>query len=63
MELLERLLNIEDVESVIKLKKSKVFQLKKIGLFPAGILIGTSRRWPESHIQAWLKEQIEGAGK
>ena len=63
-EKMDQMLNISGVETAVGLKKSKIYQLVRAGGFPAGLKLGArTRRWPSSHVQAWITQQIQGVGK
>lgn len=58
----ERLLRLPEVESIVGIRKSSIYEGVKKGTFPAPIKL--SRRavcWPESHIAAWVAERIQHA--
>lgn len=57
----EKLLPLPEVESRSGFKSSFLYQLIKSGKFPAPVKIGTSSRWRESEIQAWIQAQIESS--
>jgi prophage regulatory protein len=57
----ERLLRLPDVEGIVGLKRSTIYELMKKGEFPRQISI--SRRfsaWPESVVQTWVQTRISG---
>lgn len=58
---IERLLPLPEVKSRTGFKSSFLYQLIKSGKFPAPVKIGTSSRWRESEIQAWIHNQINSA--
>ena len=57
--MLEKLLPLPEVEASIGFKRSHIYELIKQGQFPAPVAIGTSRRWKESSVQAWIAEKIQ----
>jgi prophage regulatory protein len=60
--IMEQLHDIVEVEQAVKFKRSTIYSLIKQGKFPAGIKLGRrTRRWPTSHIQAWISQKIGGA--
>jgi prophage regulatory protein len=59
--MMEQFLKIGGVENIVELKKSKIYQMVKVGEFPSGILIGRrTRRWTASEIEAWINQKIKG---
>jgi predicted DNA-binding transcriptional regulator AlpA len=53
-------LPITQVVAAVGLSTSRIYELIKLGAFPAGDLLGKqSRRWKSSSISAWLIEQSE----
>ncbi len=59
----ERLLRLHDVEALVGLRRSAIYEAVKRGEFPAPIKL--SRRavcWPQSSIQQWIAGRISGAG-
>jgi prophage regulatory protein len=57
----ERLLPLSEVEFRTGFKSSFIYQLIKEGKFPKPIKIGTSSRWRESEVQAWIAKQIQNS--
>ncbi|MDI1267801.1 MAG: AlpA family transcriptional regulator [Polaromonas sp.] len=60
----ERLLRLPDVEALVGLRKSSIYDAVKRGEFPAPVKL--SRRavcWPASAIDAWITERITAAGR
>lgn len=60
----ERLLRLPDVEALVGLRKSSIYDAMKRGEFPASVKL--SRRavcWPASSIDAWITERIKGGGQ
>lgn len=58
----ERLLRLPDVEALVGLRKSSIYDAVKRGEFPRPIRL--SRRavcWPSSAIEAWIQARIEKA--
>lgn len=59
----ERLLRLPEVETLVGLRKSSIYDAMKRGEFPAPVKL--SRRavcWPASAIDAWIAERIKGGG-
>jgi prophage regulatory protein len=60
----ERLLRLPEVESMVGLRKSSIYEGIKAGTFPAPVKL--SRRavcWPASAIDAWIADRIKTGGK
>ena len=51
------LLTLDDVADVLRVSARTVSRLVKSGDLPAGMKIGTSRRWKHSELDAWLNSQ------
>lgn len=51
----ERLLRLPEVEGLVGLRKSKLYDLVKRGQFPAPVRLGPrSVRWKASAVRAWI---------
>lgn len=48
---------IKDLTRALGLSRSNIYSKMRQGLFPSGIKIGASRRWPGPDILAWLEQQ------
>lgn len=60
----ERLLRLPDVEALVGLRKSSIYDAVKRGDFPAPVKI--SRRavcWPASAVDAWITQRIKAGGR
>lgn len=60
----ERLLRLNEVESIVGLRKSSIYDAMKRGEFPAPVKL--SRRavcWPSSKIEEWVQGRIKAGGK
>lgn len=60
----ERLLRLPDVEALVGLRKSSIYDAVKRGEFPAPVKL--SRRavcWPASAIDAWITDRIKAGGQ
>ncbi len=58
----KRLIRLNEVETKIGFKKSKIWQMIKDGEFPAPIRISTTKvAWLESDVDAWIDKMVEGA--
>ncbi|MBX9916896.1 MAG: AlpA family phage regulatory protein [Nitrosomonas sp.] len=55
----ERLINLDEVESITGFKSSYIYSKIQKGLFPQPVKIGTTSRWRESQVLAWVHAQIE----
>ena len=50
----ERLLRLTQVEDMTGFKKSYLYREKNAGRFPEPVKIGTTSRWKESEVKAWI---------
>ncbi|MDP3797409.1 MAG: AlpA family transcriptional regulator [Polaromonas sp.] len=60
----ERLLRLPEVESIVGLKKSSIYEGVKNGTFPTPVRL--SRRavcWASSAISAWVAERIKASAQ
>lgn len=60
----ERLLRLPEVESLVGLRKSSIYEGVKLGTFPAPVKL--SRRavcWPASSIESWITARIKAGGR
>lgn len=60
----QRLLRLPEVESLVGLRKSSIYEGVKSGTFPAPIKL--SRRavcWPAASIDAWITDRIKSGGQ
>ena len=58
-----RLLDRQQVESLVRLSRSSIYRLMRDGLFPAPIRIGERAvRWPENEIDEWLETRPRATG-
>ena len=60
----ERLLRLPEVEALVGLRKSTIYDAMKRGEFP--IPVKLSRRavcWPASSIEAWITERINNGAR
>jgi prophage regulatory protein len=56
----DRLLRLPEVESLVGLKKSSLYDAIRAGRFPAPVKL--SRRavcWPASQVQEWISQRIK----
>jgi len=56
----ERLLPIAEVETRVGFKSSSIYLKIQQKKFPPPVKVGTASRWPESAIQKWILDQING---
>ena len=56
---MEKLLPLNQLESVVGFRKSKIYQFIESGEFAPPIKIGRSSRWPSSEISDWVQETIQ----
>lgn len=57
----DRFLKIDEVETMVGLKKTAIYDRIKAGGFPRQYLLGKSARWMESEVLAWMKAQVQRA--
>ena len=59
----DRLLRLPEVETLVGIRKSSIYELMRQGKFPPCIRI-TSRlsAWPESAIYQWVQDRIHKGG-
>jgi prophage regulatory protein len=60
----ERLLRLPEVETLVGLRKSSIYDAMKRGEFPAPVKL--SRRavcWPASSIETWITDRIKAGGR
>lgn len=57
----ERLININEVESITGFKSSYLYSKIQKGEFPQPVKIGTASRWLESQVLTWIHAQIESS--
>ena len=56
----ERLITLDEVESITGFKSSYIYARIQKGLFPQPVKIGTSSRWKFSEVQNWVYTKIKG---
>jgi len=60
METMQRLLSINDVLKAVPFGKSKLYDLIKVGSFPAPVKISPGRSaWLEKEIDNWISERAD----
>ena len=58
----EKLLRLPEVLEIVPIKKSKLYDLMKRGLFPKNIKLGSNIvAWVSSEVNEWIANKIEGA--
>jgi prophage regulatory protein len=56
----ERLLRRRDVQARVGLGSSQIYALMKEGKFPKAVpLVGKTRAWVESEVNAWIAKRIQ----
>lgn len=55
----ERLINLDEIESITGFKSSYIYSKIQKGGFPKPVKIGAASRWRESQVLAWVHAQIE----
>lgn len=56
---MQRLLSINDVLKAVPFGKSKLYDLIKLGSFPAPVKISPGRSaWLENEIDTWISEKV-----
>ncbi len=57
-----KLLDIKQVEEIVRCRKTKIYKFIKLGKFPAGRILWDAKRfWTESEIREWLRKAVEEA--
>ena len=56
----ERLIPLDEVESITGFKSSYIYSKIQKGEFPQPVKIGTASRWKFSEIQNWVYTKIKG---
>ncbi|WP_395055723.1 helix-turn-helix transcriptional regulator [Polaromonas sp.] len=60
----ERLLRLPEVESIVGLKKTSIYEREKNGTFPSRVRLSCRTvGWSSSAINAWVNERINAGGK
>jgi prophage regulatory protein len=57
-----RLLRLPDVIERVGLRRTAIYDLVKLGTFPAPIKLGRCVAWPSDAVDAWVRERIADAG-
>jgi len=53
-----RLLPLAEVETRIGLRKTAIYDRVARGEFPKPVMLGTTARWVESEVEAWIDARI-----
>lgn len=56
----ERLISLDEVESITGFKSSYIYSNIQKGEFPQPVKIGTASRWKFSEVQNWVHTKIKG---
>lgn len=56
----ERLIPLDEVESITGFKSSYIYSKIQKGEFPQPVKIGTASRWKFSEVQNWVHTKIKG---
>lgn len=56
----ERLITLDEVESITGFKSSYIYSKIQKGEFPPPVKISTSSRWKFSEVQNWVHAKIKG---
>lgn len=56
----ERLINLDEVESITGFKSSYIYSRIQKSEFPKPVKINTASRWKFSEVQAWVHARIKG---
>ncbi|MBB4194047.1 putative DNA-binding transcriptional regulator AlpA [Rhizobium aethiopicum] len=57
----DRFIRLADVQEMIGLKDSRIYQMIKAGEFPKPIKLGASSRWSLRAVEAWMSERANAA--
>ncbi len=53
----ERLLKLRDVEALVALKRTAIYEMARAGRFPAPVKLSSRcARWKQSDVQRWLRD-------
>lgn len=58
-----RLLPLAEVENRVGLRKTAIYDRIARGEFPRPVMLGTTARWVESEVEAWIAALIEQRGQ
>jgi len=57
----DRLLRLPEVERLTGLRRSTIYEQMRRGIFPHSVKAGQrTATWPESAVQSWIAERIDG---
>ncbi len=57
----DRFIRLREVENIIGLKNSQIYQMIKDGTFPRPLKLGGASRWSLASIRDWMSKQIAEA--
>lgn len=59
-----KLLTRNEVEDLVRLRRSSIYRLMRLGLFPEPIQLGKRAvRWRTSEIEAWIDSRPRATGE
>ena len=58
---IDRFIRLAEVENLIGLKRSQIYEMVKAGSFPAPIRIGGASRWSLRLVAAWMEKLAAAA--
>ncbi|KQW65079.1 transcriptional regulator [Variovorax sp. Root411] len=57
----DRLLRLPEVERLTGLRRSAIYEQMRRGIFPRSVKAGRRiAAWPESAVQSWIAERMDG---
>lgn len=54
------LLSMAQLEVMLSMHRTRVFQFVREGLFPAPVKLGRTARWPRNVVEQWLEDLAAG---
>jgi predicted DNA-binding transcriptional regulator AlpA len=54
------LLSMAQLEVMLSMHRTRVFQFVREGLFPAPVKLGRTARWPRNVVEQWLEDLSTG---
>ncbi len=58
----DRFIRRDEVERLVALSRSQIYEMAKHGDFPRPIKLGSASRWSLVAVRAWMAEQLGKAG-
>lgn len=55
---IDRLIRLPEVENIIGLKRTQIYEMVKTGSFPAPVKIGGASRWSLRAVSAWMNKLV-----